>query len=361
MAAARTGPAKPAPRPRTARKTVKAVEQAAVPLRIVAHLHAYPPRHNAGAEWMAHTMFRALADRGHRVQVWISRYTRDREAYDLDGVEVVPLAARLDFGAAARRADVMVSHLECVPPTAALARGYGRPMVVICHNTHLPTFRHIAAGGVAMAVYNSLWMRAEAERYFAEHTKVTRPADTLVVRPPVWAADYAATPGDRVTLVNCWPEKGGLVLKELARRMPDVKFLAVTGAYGEQVEYTGLDNVETVEHVRGDRMRDEVYARSRVVLMPSAYESWGRVGVEALASGIPVVAHPTPGLCESLGEGGIFIDRGDVDAWEHALRLLADDTEWQVASKRARARSAELDPAAELAAWCAAVEDIAKG
>ncbi|MFI1769152.1 glycosyltransferase family 4 protein [Streptomyces sp. NPDC020800] len=62
-------------------------------------------------------------------------------------------------------------------------------------------------------------------------------------------------------------------------------------------------------------MREHVYSRSRVMLMPSLYESWGRVAVEAFASGIPVIAHPTPGLVESLGEAGIFAYRDDLNAW----------------------------------------------
>jgi hypothetical protein len=304
-------------------------------------------------------MLRPLVERGHDVSVWLSRYGKPREEYDYQGIRVVPLAARLDFPAAVRRAHVVVSHLECVPSSASLARGYGRPLVVVCHNTHRATFRDMAAGSTTLAVYNSQWMAREAELFYAEYPKAVRPAGSMIVRPPVVAADYATKPGRAVTLVNCNPDKGGHLLAKLAKRMPDTPFLAVRGAYGEQI-LPDLPNVEVLDHVPGDEMRERVYARTRVLLMPSGYESWGRVGVEAMASGIPVVAHPTPGLCESLGEAGIFVDRGDLDGWEAVLAKLQTAAEYRLAAKRARVRSAELDPSAELSTWCAAVEALGR-
>lgn len=327
------------------------------PKRIVCRVHAMPPEHNAGAEHMLVSMLRPLVERGHHVQVWLSKYGKASDVYDYRGIQVVPLQARLDFPTAVRKADVLVSHLECVPSTASLARGWGKPMVVICHNTHRPTFRDAAAGGTALAVYNSQWMAAEAELFFAEYPKAIRPTAEMIVRPPVFASEYATKPGHAVTLINCNEDKGGKVLEKLARRMPQVQFLAVRGAYGQQI-LPDLPNVEVLEHVAGEDMRERVYARTRVLLMPSAYESWGRAGVEALASGIPVVAHPTPGLTESLADGGIFVDRQDIDGYEAVLRKLLDGPDWALASKRARARSAELDPTAELAAWCDAIESL---
>jgi hypothetical protein len=229
--------------------------------------------------------------------VWLSTWSERTEPYDLDGVRVVPEAAGQDFPLAVARAHVMVSHLENVPLAADLARGYGVPLIVVCHNTFDLTWEPLVAGSTALAVVNSQWMREAAEAAFAQGS--VRPDRLLVVRPPVHAADYATKPGDCITLVNCTATKGIGVLAELAKRMPDRKFLAVRGGYGEQ-QPPDLDNVLVLDHMSGQRMRDEVYARTRILLMPSDYESWGRAGVEAMASGIPVIAHPTDGLRESL-------------------------------------------------------------
>ncbi|MBQ1164104.1 glycosyl transferase, partial [Streptomyces sp. A73] len=82
-----------------------------------------------------------------------------------------------------------------------------------------------------------------------------------------------AKPGGAVTLINCNPEKGGHVLRALAQRIPEQQFVAVRGASGEQVDYDGLDNVEVLAQVPGEEMAERVYGRTRVLLMPSSYES----------------------------------------------------------------------------------------
>ncbi|WP_275462066.1 glycosyltransferase family 4 protein [Streptomyces noursei] len=306
---------------------------------------------------MTHSMLRALAERCHDVRVQVFRRSTLPGQYQLQGVQVWPaqLSARTPSALAAD-ADVVVSHLEGVPYVKQAAAIGGVPVVAICHNTHAATFED--ASGVDLAIYNSRWMRAAAKDFYGAGS-LSPPRRTLVVRPPVVAEDYATPPGDRVTLVNLNENKGAELFWALAERMPDVQFLGVRGSYGDQI-VRDLPNVQVLDPVPGTAMRDQVYARTRVLLAPSAYESWGRVAAEAAASGIPTIAHPTPGLSECLGRAGRFVDRADVDSWEKALRqLVAEPSAWAKASAAARARSAALDPAAELARWCRAVEEVA--
>ena len=326
-------------------------------LTVVARLHGYPPDHNAGAEWMTHSMLRALVARGHDVRVHLFRRSSFWGRYELQGVQVWPTSvASRSAGALGAVADVVISHLEGVPfAKEAAARG-GVPVISVCHNTHEQTFEE--ASGVDLAVYNSQWMREAAETFYAD-AQHAPPARSLVVRPPVFAEDYRTTPGDRVTLINLNENKGSRLFWELARRMPDVQFIGVRGSYGEQI-VERLPNVEVLAHIPGSGMREQVYARTRVLLVPSEYESWGRVAAEASASGIPVLAHPTPGLTECLGGAGTLLDRDRPDDWERVLRrLLSEPGAWDTASSAARARSRELDPAAELNSWCDAVEEVA--
>lgn len=326
-------------------------------LRVVTRIHAYPPDHNAGAEWMLHEMLRALVARGHRAEVWLTHHTTNRARYELDGVQVIPSAAGAGFGTEASGADVLVSHLESVPFTASLARGHGIPLIVLCHNTFDLTWHPLATGNTALAVLNSQWMKAEAEEYF--HGRTRSPDRLLVVRPPVRAEDYRTRRGDSITLINCTRDKGAGILAQLAERMPDRKFLAVRGGYGEQ-QPPDMPNVLVLDHMPGRDMRDAVYARTRLLLMPSSYESWGRTGVEAMASGIPVLAHPTEGLAESLSTAGVFCDRTDIDAWQSAIDELDDPATYRAASRRATARAKQLAPDSDLDRWCDAVEEVCR-
>lgn len=326
-------------------------------MSVVARVYGYPPDHNAGSEWMLHSMLRPLAERGHRVEVWLSHPGKSEKTYEIDGVRVVPFQEGIDFAAHAHTADVLVSHYENVPLVAGLARDRLIPLAVICHDNFAASFHN--AAGADLVVYNSEWIRRDGEIFYARYPLEFLPRCSIVVRPPVIAHEYRTQPGDCATLVNLNADKGGELFWQVAAWTPEWKFLGVRGAYGQQImPPPRLPNCEVLDGVPGQQMREHVYSRSRVMLMPSLYESWGRVAVEAFASGIPVIAHPTPGLVESLGEAGIFAYRDDLNAWIDALASLRDPDNWARASRRAMARSTELSAAADLDIWCDAIESL---
>jgi len=297
------------------------------PLRVLAYVDRYPPFVNAGAEWMLHHLLRSSVRAGHQVDVATAVPSGP---HDVEGVRVWPVAA---LGELAKGADVAVGHLLWTRQVVELADHHRLPLLYLVHNDSQVRYWGLSPLNVTMLVHNSRWIAAA-------HPLWRGPAAT--VRPPVLVEDYDVdrAGAEYVTLVNPIPEKGAATFYALAKARRTHRFLAVEGAYGRQ-QRQPVGNVEHQDQT-GD-MRHDVYRRTRVLLNPSSYESWGRVACEALCSGIPVLAHPTPGLREALGRGAQFIDRDDHDAYVRALDDLDDPDTYEHWSARARARAAELD------------------
>ena len=87
-----------------------------------------------------------------------------------------------------------------------------------------------------------------------------------------------------------------------------------------------IDRV-TMLGVIDDETLHREYARADVVVLPSRYESFGLVMVEAMMHGKPLVSTDTSGVREVVRNGvdGLLVAPGDVDSWSSAIRRLLDD------------------------------------
>lgn len=319
-------------------------------MRAVALIHFYPPYRMAGSETMLHTMLQALKAAGHDVHAVSTSMPESPEEWEFGGIRAYRASAPGAGPAKVRELnpDVIISHHDHAPLAIFTARELGVPSVFVMHNS-FDMNRPILAMQPDLTVFNTEWIAREFQPALT--------ADWMVVHPPIWAHEHATQPGACVTLVNLNQHKGVHVFAQMARLFPDVTFLGVTGAHGEQVTVGMPSNVIVAPQT--SNMRRDVWSKTRVLLMPSFYESYGMCGVEAMASGIPVVAHPTPGLKEALGYAGVFCDRERMDQYSQALHtLLRNPAAWATASHRALTRSKELDPRSELDAWVKRVEKL---
>jgi len=86
----------------------------------------------------------------------------------------------------------------------------------------------------------------------------------------------------------------------------------------------GLDEIVLFLGKRGQDTLPYYYSAAEVVVMPSHYESFGMVALEAMACGTPVIASRVGGLAYLVkdGETGFFVPAQDPDALAEKLRLL---------------------------------------
>jgi glycosyltransferase involved in cell wall biosynthesis len=140
--------------------------------------------------------------------------------------------------------------------------------------------------------------------------------------------------GDCITIVNANQNKGINQFIEIAKRMPERKFLAVIPYYGELRPPPAPSNVEWIPF--DDDVRN-ILKRTRILLMPSYYESFGRIAVEAMYNGIPVIyskpainpkniTGSTEGMEEWIKPAGIPCERENIDEWLNHIISLDDET-----------------------------------
>jgi glycosyltransferase involved in cell wall biosynthesis len=282
---------------------------------------------------MLHSIHRYLLAEGdvERASVITTRPPRRHDTFQGVRVSMIrdPRRARMAY----RDVDVILTHLDSTRQAVACANRECKPIVHLVHNDRQLDFHKVARAEAQLVCFNSRWI-AEAVRW---------EGPSMVLNPPVWTADYPERDGphDAVLLLNLAPAKGAETFYEMARRFPETRFLAVQGAYAAQVPPPAdLGNVTLVGNTPDVA---SLYAEARVVLMPSHYESWGRVAVEAASAAVPTIACPTPGLRET-GIPDAFAEHDDYDRWETLLgTLLSSDETWEHARRGAQQRARELE------------------
>lgn len=284
-------------------------------MNILAHIPKYKGNHNSGGESYIHEMLKGLNKIHH------CRALTDSDSFKYEGIDVFKESYEEIMY---RWADVVITHLGKAGRAVNKTRQYKKPLIHVFHSTH----RKATVKPYHAIVYNGEWTKKGFD-----YTN-----RNIIFHPPTVVEDYKTEVyGDAYTLINCNENKGGHFLIELAKANPDKKFIGVLGSYGEQIT-EDVPNIKYIENT--DRIKS-VLAETRILLMPSKYESWGKAGIEAMCSGIPVLASNAPGLKESLGEAGVFADL-DVEKWSHALRYIEDD--YELISNKCEKRAKELEP-----------------
>jgi D-inositol-3-phosphate glycosyltransferase len=94
-------------------------------------------------------------------------------------------------------------------------------------------------------------------------------------------------------------------------------------------EQYGITDVVTFLGKRSQDTLPYYYSAAEAVVMPSQYESFGMVALEAMACGTPVVASQVGGLAFLVkdGETGYTVPAGDPEALCYRLNMLINDKE----------------------------------
>ncbi|MEE8472799.1 MAG: glycosyltransferase family 4 protein [Dehalococcoidia bacterium] len=350
---------------------------------------------DGGVEYHIHCLSRRLIEQGHRVSVFTSDRDLDWKAsygrgpQTLDGIEVRRFAAPVKVFRTLlipsllpsllrdTQGQVIHAHGFFYPSTdmAALASLLGkRPLV---YTPHLQPYSVYTEKGErwARAVYEStvgrfafkVAKRVIAVSEFTKNYMVNQlgvDEGKITVIPPSGVEQNGLGPpptgsfrdtlglnDHRVALFvgHISPRKG---LKHLVRAMPavlqaigKVKFVVIGPDRGEKAALVELaarlgtsESLIFTGHLNHGTVMD-AYPTADVFVLPSEYEAFGIVLLEAMAAGRPVIASRVGGTTDIVQDGqtGLLVDGKDPGQLAQAIiRLLRDREEAAKLGERAR-------------------------
>lgn len=142
-----------------------------------------------------------------------------------------------------------------------------------------------------------------------------------------------AKPYDAIFVGRLHPQKGLFDLvkiwKIVCAKRPESKLAIIGGGsdswfnqLGKEIKNIGLrNNIEMLGFKDGEE-KIRLLKSARCFVMPSHYESWGMTAVEAMASGLPVVAYSLPIFREIFHQGMTMVNIGDINGFAEAILEL---------------------------------------
>jgi glycosyltransferase involved in cell wall biosynthesis len=359
------------------------------PLHVAVVTETYPPEVNGVAMTLGH-MVAGLRARGHRVSLTRPRQNAADRAESMDGTRTtllkglpIPGYPGLKFGLPAPfelrrqwksdRPDVVqvVTEGPLGASAVAAARALRIPVVTEFHTNFHAYSRHYGFGWMEHLValhLRRLHNRGDStlvpshqlgidlmRRGYANVRVVARGVDTRLFNPgrrsDELRAAWGAKPGELVAAYvgRIAPEKNlDLVFTAFAalkRYVPQARLVLVgDGPARRRSEQANPGHVYA-----GMRHGEDLathYASADLFLFPSLTETYGNVTLEAMASGLPVVAYRRAAAAELIqnGHNGMLAEPGDSGAYVRSVLDLAGrpDSRARIA-ERATASVAAFD------------------
>ncbi|MDD1655883.1 MAG: glycosyltransferase family 4 protein [Methanomicrobiales archaeon] len=265
------------------------------------------------------------------------------------------------------RRDVDVAHFHTFGPLALLYRSYTKGIrLLTAHSTPHTNVGNIASSGLVNRLYPPIY------RGFDHIITVSDPCDrdvramlpgvpTTMIPNGVDRAFFQRSEPKRrafraalgvdddetvvLTVAQQTPRKGIYDFLDLAGRVPDLIWVWVGGfPYGPlSKDYLRIRREKRKTHENviftgfiPDIM--EAYSGADLFFMPSHAETFGLVILEALASGLPVLARGIPEFREIFGDTIAFFDGLD-----DAQQLVQTRDRWRLSGEKARAATEPFD------------------
>ena len=307
-------------------------------MTVVGLSHGYPPLWNMGGEVSLHRTLEAVAED-------VVVLTNTEKPYTFEGINVKQIDTP----------DVL-NIMADPKPIAEQLKEVNARVVIAQNELSLPAVKAAAIVGAISIVnihtppkYGKLLRQAVVESDYAIYNTETSAKQwgepgALVLHPPINPLpNKLSKTGDAYTLLSSLVNKGVEIVLELAERFPDKRFIIVRspaepthGLPDLEERASKLPNVELHPRVAPEDVH-KYLEQTRILLVPSRYETYGMSAIEAAGYGIPTVHVDTPHVREGIGDGAILVP--PLDASATALGIFTIENNYEEWSQKARARA----------------------
>ena len=143
--------------------------------------------------------------------------------------------------------------------------------------------------------------------------------------------------------------------------------LVITGAFGWKFE-SFLEKAKRIDRNQlimpgyvSESHLQQIMASAHCFLYPSLYEGFGIPPLEAMASGVPVIASNCTSLTEVVGDAGVLLSADDTQQWtETIMKLIADPQKYQRYVEAGLQRATLFDWTVSAKKTLACFQDIAE-
>lgn len=211
-----------------------------------------------------------------------------------------------------------------------------------------------------LVLANSKWTAEIVKEIYGDIPKVLNPPIApnveLVTNPPPFETrrPHIIMVG-RFAHEKRYKEVIQIFIPQLRKEVGDFKLIILGSAtsptsrryYEELSEIVKRQGLEKYVELIPNAPREKIIAEldnARAFLHATLYEHWGIAVAEAMARGVPVVAHKSGGTWTDLadsGNHGLGYENFN-EAVEHVAKLLVDQNTWQTYSEKALERATKL-------------------
>ncbi len=321
----------------------------------------YPPD-IGGSELSIHTACKYLIKRGHKVLVIADERRKSHyitENVPVYGIPPIKLYNLMDELHNQYIFDVIITQLIYSPEALKWGNEKNIPTIYFIRNNQMKLdLSPSSPYHPTILVANSKYILLKSKNRWDREIELIYPFIDLkkVIsnkRKPMY-----------ITIINPLVIKGGKIFLDIVKNYPNRKFLAILGWTGlrkrnslewdpiqwerialahndknvhppEEIDFSGIKNLKIK---MADKNIRKIYQKTRLLLFPSQWdEAFGRCIVEALTSGIPVIASDVGGIRETgLEKGGIILEKDiSIEHWFRAIERLDDPSLYKQVSQNA--------------------------